>query len=266
MEPINNAERTKLISGFAALYLAAVVLVGVIFFSLGNSFSTGKVTTDNPATVSAQDEKLLTLIKKQQDELRKLQQVRNAASRSDTSKAQSPQLKTELQQKDDYIATLEEELKMWQDDKAYTTNDIITTLKKETETLKLLVASKEKEISSLKNVNSSLDNDIKTLNTQLTSTRTSANNTEVEVIKNKYAALEHRYQQLNADLDFAKIDCNLTRADSKQIISNSKQRKELLSEALDILNDLSKSENDEIQKRANNKITQLSQIVSTIRD
>jgi len=80
------------------------------------------------------------------------------------------------------------------------------------------------------------------------------------------AAESSKIKSLSADLSFSQVDCNLTRADAKQIISNSRQRRELLNEALTILNNLTKSENAEIRKKAADKIAALNYIAKNIRE
>ena len=84
--------------------------------------------------------------------------------------------------------------------------------------------------------------------------------------ENKINALQEKIQYLNADLYFAKIDCNLTRADAQQIISNARQRKELLSESLTMLNTLSAYGDASIQKKAKEKILHLNHIATALHD
>ncbi|MEP6746342.1 MAG: hypothetical protein ABJB86_01380 [Bacteroidota bacterium] len=84
--------------------------------------------------------------------------------------------------------------------------------------------------------------------------------------ENKINSLEQKVQNLNADLYFAKVDCNLSRADAQQIISNARQRKELLSESLAMLNNLSASGDASIQKKAKDKIVRLNHIATTLHD
>lgn len=94
-------------------------------------------------------------------------------------------------------------------------------------------------------------------NTELTSLKAS---------KTRVQKLQEEINELSAELNFARIDCNLSRADANKIISNSKQRKELLGAALKSLQSLSTSENDNIQRRAREKLTELNHIASTVRD
>lgn len=93
--------------------------------------------------------------------------------------------------------------------------------------------------------------------------QTESANTESE---NKINVLEQKLQGLNADLYFAKIDCNLARADAQQIISNARQRKELLSESLAMLTSLSSSGDAGIQKKAKEKMIHLNHIATSLHD
>jgi hypothetical protein len=95
------------------------------------------------------------------------------------------------------------------------------------------------------------------------SAQTENANTESE---NKINMLEQKLQGLNADLYFAKIDCNLARVDAQQMISNARQRKELLSESLVMLTSLSSSGDAGIQKKAKEKIIHLNHIATSLHD
>ena len=79
-------------------------------------------------------------------------------------------------------------------------------------------------------------------------------------------ALQQKVDVLDAELRLARVDCNLTRVDAAQIISNSRQRKELLSEASGILTSLSKYEDADIKKKVHDKITRLNQVAANSRD
>lgn len=67
-------------------------------------------------------------------------------------------------------------------------------------------------------------------------------------------------QNLNDQLSLVKADCYLSRADARQIISNSKQRKDLLQTALEILNPLLQSSNIAIKQQAQLKLNELKTI------
>ncbi len=84
--------------------------------------------------------------------------------------------------------------------------------------------------------------------------------------KNKSNSLQQKVDALNAELRLAQVDCNLSRVDAGQIISTSKQRKQLLSEASGILTNMANSEDAIIKKKVQDKITRLNQIAANTRD
>lgn len=84
--------------------------------------------------------------------------------------------------------------------------------------------------------------------------------------KNRNSSLENKIEELNIELRLAQVECNLTRADKRQIISNSKQRRHLLSEALSILTKLSAADNAIAQKKIQDKIAHLNQVAKNYRD
>jgi hypothetical protein len=71
---------------------------------------------------------------------------------------------------------------------------------------------------------------------------------------------------LNAELRLAEVNCELSRADARQVVYNSRQRQELLTDALSILTQLEQSPDAEIQKKARQKMVELRSIVSTVHD
>lgn len=77
---------------------------------------------------------------------------------------------------------------------------------------------------------------------------------------------QEKLAELEASLRLAQVDCNLTRADGREIISSSKQRKALLEESLRILNNLSTSNNISVQQQVRDKQKELNRIATTIRD
>jgi hypothetical protein len=79
-------------------------------------------------------------------------------------------------------------------------------------------------------------------------------------------AVERQSAQLNNDLRLAEVDCNLSRADARQIVYTAKQRKELLTEALRTLNDLANSTDEDVQRKARERLATLRNIASTMHD
>jgi chromosome segregation ATPase len=79
-------------------------------------------------------------------------------------------------------------------------------------------------------------------------------------------ALERQSAQLNDELRFAEVDCNLSRADARQIVYTAKQRKELLTDALKALNELATSPDEDVQRKARQRLLTLRSIASTVHD
>ncbi len=130
------------------------------------------------------------------------------------------------------------------------------------------IASLKATVNKQQTENDNLTQNIKSLNTTIATLQSNLTAKESSPTKNQEtssADLE-KIQQLNAEIQLANIGCNLTRADPEQIISNSKERKELLTVALKVLSNLSKSNNPEIRQQANVKLRELQRIASTIRD
>ncbi len=94
----------------------------------------------------------------------------------------------------------------------------------------------------------------------------SSENAVASIMPGKINALNERIDDLNAELALAKIDCNLTRANGKDIIYNSRQRRDLLEESLRSLKNLSSSDNPIIQRKVKDKMQLLQTIATTVRD
>ena len=82
----------------------------------------------------------------------------------------------------------------------------------------------------------------------------------------KNAVLEKQSSELTDQLRFAEVDCNLSRADARQVVYNDRQRQDLLAEALHILNELAKSSDPDVQRKANEKLTRLRSIAKMVHD
>ncbi len=89
---------------------------------------------------------------------------------------------------------------------------------------------------------------------------------EAGVSLDKLKSLNDKIDGLNAELSLAKIDCNLTRANGKDIIYNSRQRRDLLEESLTSLKNLANSGNPVIQRMVKEKMQLLQNIAATVRD
>ena len=116
--------------------------------------------------------------------------------------------------------------------------------------------------------NDNLKQNIKSLNATIASLQSNLSAKESSSTKTPQisSAGAEEIQHLKDEIQLAKISCNLTRADAKQIISNSKERKELLVVALKVLTNLSQSNNPETRQQANAKLRELQRISEAIRD
>ncbi len=181
------------------------------------------------------------------------------------------QLKNELIQKDNDLARQDVLIKSLQV-KSFGPSKTTGTdeaQKGENDLLKMAFDNKQKEYDALKDNYTRLKADNNNLVSQVTEYKKSSSLQKEDAkaaAENKINTLEEKIQNLNADLYFAKIDCNLTRADAQQIISNARQRKELLSESLTMLNMLAASGDAGTQKKAKEKILHLNHIATALHD
>ncbi|MDQ6901616.1 MAG: hypothetical protein M3139_01230 [Bacteroidota bacterium] len=131
--------------------------------------------------------------------------------------------------------------------------------------LQASITKEKQDVADLISQNNTLLKDNNRLNSLVTELK--ANTTNGQKSNGETSSdMVNKIDDLNARLAFAQVDCNLTRADARQIISNSRQRKELLQEALTSLNALSQSKNPTIQQKAREKLTQLQSIASASHD
>ncbi len=178
--------------------------------------------------------------------------------------------KMELQTKNKAILALENQIKI-QSQVIPDNNTLSATeirLNGEIETLKSDLEKEKEKSSNLVTLNNSLSKDNNQLTVMLTEVKSNVAKSENQerADRSKNDLLQNKISDLNAELIFAKIDCNLTRANASQIISNSRQRRDLLQESLTQLNNLSSSNSVSIQKRVREKLSQLQNIVATVRD
>ena len=173
-------------------------------------------------------------------------------------------LQDELQQKNKQLITLENSLKNMSIEKNPSTvkNDV---KEDNTNGSGKKIVDLENKVYMLTSTNYILKQDNENFLKGQTDVLKNNNNNDLS-FKNKTAALQQKVDVLNAELRLARVDCNLTRVDAAQIISNSRQRKELLSEASGILTSLSKYEDADIKKKVHDKITKLNQVAANSRD
>ena len=197
--------------------------------------------------------------------------LRNAVNLNNTSLSPDKKvllkLQNELQQKNNQLLTLENSIKSIDKEKGNLTtaknNDVEQN---NSAALRKNIIDLENKVYLLTSTNYILkqDND-KFLRAQTEPAKSNSGSNDV-ILKNKNVTLQRNIDMLDAELRLARVDCNLTRVDASQIISNSRQRKELLSEASGILTSLSKYDDADIKKKVNDKITRLNQVAANSRD
>ena len=197
--------------------------------------------------------------------------LRNAVNLNNTSLSPDKKvllkLQNELQQKNNQLLTLENSIKSIDKEKGNLTtaknNDVEQN---NSAALRKNIIDLENKVYLLTSTNYILkqDND-KFLRAQTEPAKSNSGSNDV-ILKNKNVTLQRNIDMLDAELRLARVECNLTRVDASQIISNSRQRKELLSEASGILTSLSKYDDADIKKKVNDKITRLNQVAANSRD
>lgn len=173
----------------------------------------------------------------------------------------------ELQEKNNRIASLEASLKALAAGKSNNTKEAESEPTADADATAPNENSRtlEARIAALTTLNSSLKQDNEKLLKQQNDAPKAAGATEV-LLRNKADNLQQKVETLNAELSLAQVDCNLSRVDAAQIISNSKQRKQLLTEASGILTGLANSEDAAIKKKVQDKILRLNQVAANTRE
>jgi hypothetical protein len=172
-------------------------------------------------------------------------------------------LTNELEEKNGRIASLESTLKSLNSNNRVAAKTSInaesTAVEKEDEMLL------ENKLAALTAAHNNLKQDYeRVLKQQSEISKTGAANEQV--LKNTASSLQEKVKELNAELSLARVDCNISRADAAQIISNAKQRKQLLSEASGILDNLGRTTDAGIKRKVNEKILRLNQVAANSRD
>lgn len=131
--------------------------------------------------------------------------------------------------------------------------------------LNTTIAAQERKIASLTATIASLESDLRSSNIALEQARKTTDNNS-SAVRNQTIILEKRINDLNAEIRFAQVDCSIARVDATQIISNARQRKILLADALTTLNNLSATGVATVKRKVSEKIIRLNQVSSTVRD
>lgn len=166
-------------------------------------------------------------------------------------------LQAGLQSKDRQIAKLESQLHNFRIEKS-NENPVVQTAAINTEEWR----KQTERAEYLAKENRALQQDNDRLLLEFGKLRKSS---EVELVQ-KQAETRQQMNNLTAQLYLAQVDCNLTRADAKHIVYNSKQRRELLAEAMKILNNLAGAGDETFQQKVREKTNQLRFISNAIRD
>lgn len=168
-------------------------------------------------------------------------------------------LQQELVQKNNRILMLEASAK------PMATQTAVSLPNDQSELLNRKLAELEGTVNSYANVNTSLKQENEKLQ-KLQNENNRKNNSNEMMLKDKGVLLQQKVEALNAELQLAHVDCNLSRVDAAQIISNAKQRKQLLSEASSILTNLSMTGSDDLKKKVKDKIVRLNQVAANTRE
>jgi len=127
------------------------------------------------------------------------------------------------------------------------------------------IAILETKLDALNTLNSNLKQDNERMQQSQANMSKTASNSE-QILKEKNTSLQQRIDDLNAEIQLVKVDCNLNRVDATQIISNAKQRRQLLNEASDMLTNLSVSGNAAVNRKVKEKINRLNQVAGNYRE
>ena len=198
--------------------------------------------------------------------------LRNAINLNSTNlspnKKELLKLQNELQQKSNQLLTLENSIKSMDKEKGNSSNITQKNDVQESNSsaLKKNIVDLENKVYLLTSTNYILKQDNEKFLKAQTDVAKLNNSSSDLNFKNKNIALQKNVDMLDAELRLARVDCNLTRVDASQIISNSRQRKDLLSEASGILTSLSKYDDADIKKKVHDKITRLNQVAANSRD
>ncbi|MDQ6845003.1 MAG: hypothetical protein M3Z92_11710 [Bacteroidota bacterium] len=176
------------------------------------------------------------------------------------------QLKATIENKEDSIKDLREQLKV---QKQYVKNPLPAEQNnqsnQEIESLQSNIKTLKDSLENLMALYNSAIKDNRSLTSQL-KVKSTATKQDAAAMSDKINALNEKISDMNGELALAKIDCNLTRANGKDIIYNSRQRKDLLQESLTSLKNLSASDNPVIQRKVKEKMQLLQSIAATVRD
>lgn len=169
-------------------------------------------------------------------------------------------LQNELEEKSSRIASLERALEQMKNRPPAVVKDNSGNA-----ALQQHIEALESKMAALSTLNTGLKQDNERLQQLQGDMKKTAGSSE-QLLKEKNLSLQQRIDDLTAEIQLVKVDCNLNRVDATQIISNAKQRRQLLTEASDILTHLSASNNAEISRKVKEKVNKLNRVAGNYRE
>ncbi len=176
-------------------------------------------------------------------------------------------MQDEIQARNNRISVLENHINLIEGRSAlnFSLADNVVANQQNIDGLRATISTQEKKITSLTTANATLEKLSRENSEALELAKASSDNSSTD-LKAQSVALEKRVNDLNTEIRLAQVDCNLSRVDATQIVSNARQRKALLSDALNTLNYLAVNGDAMLKKRVLEKINRLNQVASTLRD
>ena len=169
-------------------------------------------------------------------------------------------MQNELSAKEAQITGLSSQLHILKYRASGSTPDYASLIKRQDSVINVLLQAQKKRNENLISLNTKLKLDNDNLNNKLKSLNNS-------VTQNQYVSTTMiSKHDMDEQLELAEVDCYLSRANTKLIISNAKQRKVLLQNALVILNTLSLSKNISTKQAVQSKLAQLESIAAEEHD
>lgn len=176
-------------------------------------------------------------------------------------------LQDEIQARNSRIEVLESYIKLFEGrsiaNVSIANNAVIN--QQNTDLLRSTISAQDKKIASLTAANAALESEARANTEALEQARKSADSNPT-ASKNQTALFEKRINDMNTEIRLAQVDCSLSRVDATQMISNAKQRKAILADALNTLNTLGANGDVILKKKVSDKIIRLNQVASTLHD
>ncbi len=243
-------------------YRTSILLAEEAFRFSIDSIWISAITDKNTSSLQL---KTIDAYKSSLDSIRRINSSLNIATADDDfvpDRKAFVQMQDELMDKTNRIALLESSINILSKKSAMNTSGNVADRMNETQVAD--AALLEKKVNELTAGNQRLQQEIERL--RKLPVEAAKNSTAEEILLSKNTALQQKVNTVNAELQLVMVDCNLSRVDATQIISNSKQRKQLLSEASTILTNLSGSSDAVIRNKVKEKIVRLNQVAANTRD